>query len=550
MIHKSRPTLNSTIINIATGGTDRAPRQKLSTDFNMGVFSSAQVRSYPWLWIAFCCMLPTTSSAQLSSRGISLQLNGIEYFVSPYPRGNVSVDKEGLSRFQSAHGLYPVAVLDDGVGVTDISGLVGNWISKDDVFQDAFAEIVLLSEVSKQQMLSVNGTSVLALPIQPSTIPPGPYFLDGRDGTLYPVYRLYDDFAGAFSESLFQTPEGTFQTLSSQTATSATLTIGVPSRLYYTRTDAQPLAGVRIAVKDLVDLAGVKKSCGNRAWYNLYPPANVTGTAVQRLVDAGAVIVGHQKLSQFANGEQATADWVDYHSPFNPRGDGYQDPSSSSSGAGASIGSYPWLDMAVGSDTGGSIRGPAGVQGVFGSRPTHNLVSLDHVMPLSPTLDTLGFLLRDPFLWDAACSAMYGANYTSYAKSAQMHYPKQILTYDFPTDQSGPLYTAFADALASFVSGNATNLNLTEMWASTGPPEGRNTSMPLFLNTTYPTLIAKEQTALVREQFFADYASTRFRSIDAEMKTDHFCARCPRWAKAIYRSNDDPSLGVGGHAAV
>ena len=55
----------------------------------------------------------------------------------------------------------------------------------------------------------------------------------------------------------------------------------------------------------------------------------------------------------------------------------YQDPSSSSAGAGSSIGSYPWLDAALGSDTGGSIRGPSQSQGLFGNRPTHGLVSLN-----------------------------------------------------------------------------------------------------------------------------------------------------------------------------
>lgn len=76
----------------------------------------------------------------------------------------------------------------------------------------------------------------------------------------------------------------------------------------------------------------------------------------------------------------ATADWVDYHSPFNARGDGYSDPSSSSAGSGSSIGAYDWLDLALGSDTGGSIRNPAQVNGAFGNRPTHGLVTLDNVV--------------------------------------------------------------------------------------------------------------------------------------------------------------------------
>ena len=165
------------------------------------------------------------------------------------------------------------------------------------------------------------------------TIPSGPYFLEAATGSVYMAYRLYSDFAGAFSQPLIQTPAGGFAFLSAQTVGSASLTIGVPSRLYYTATAEKPLAGVRVGIKNIYDLEGVQTSDGNRAYYNLYPPRSASAIAVQKLIDAGAVIVGHQKASQFANGEEATADWVDYHSPFNPRGDGYQDPSSSSSGA-------------------------------------------------------------------------------------------------------------------------------------------------------------------------------------------------------------------------
>ena len=116
------------------------------------------------------------------------------------------------------------------------------------------------------------------------------------------------------------------------------LAIAVPSRLSSTKTPDRPLAGLRLGVKDIYDIDGLKTSNGNRAWYQLYPEANQTASAVQKLVDAGAVIVGKMKTSQFANGETATADWVDYHAPFNPRGDGYLDPSSSSAGPAAGEG--------------------------------------------------------------------------------------------------------------------------------------------------------------------------------------------------------------------
>lgn len=60
---------------------------------------------------------------------------------------------------------------------------------------------------------------------------------------------------------------------------------------------------VRLGVKDIYDIAGARTSCGNRAYYALYPERNATAVAVQKLIDAGAVIIGKMKTSQFANGE-------------------------------------------------------------------------------------------------------------------------------------------------------------------------------------------------------------------------------------------------------
>lgn len=319
------------------------------------------------------------------------------------------------------------------------------------------------------------------------------------------AYRLYDDYAGAFTESLLQTPSGDFTFLSAQIPSSASLTVGVPSRLYYTATSENPLAGVRIGIKDIFDLKGVKTSDGNRAYYNLYPAANATGPAVQSLIDAGAIIVGHQKASQFANGEEATADWVDYHSPFNPRGDGYQDPSSSSSGAGASIASYPWLDIALGSDTGGSIRGPSEVQGLYGNRPSHGSSDLSRVMPLAPTLDTAGFLTRSPSLWGMAQSVLYGKNYTASYSS----YPSKIYAYNYPTNASESPSSAvlvnFLSKLTEFLSANTSAINLTSLWTTTNPAS--TPPLTTLLNITYPILISKEQINLVRTPFYADYAA-------------------------------------------
>lgn len=336
-----------------------------------------------------------------------------------------------------------------------------------------------------------------------ASLPQGPYFMSAISGDVYMAYRLYSDFAGSFTEALLATPEGNFTTLSAAIQGTASLTIGVPSRLYYTPSAEQPLAGIRVGMKDIYDIAGIKTGNGNRAFYNLYPPADVNSVVVQKLVDAGAIIVGKQKTSQFANGETATADWVDYHSPFNARGDGYQDASSSSSGAGSSMGTYPWLDIAVGSDTGGSIRGPSAVQGLYGNRPTHDLVELTGVMPLSPDLDTAGFLTRDPDIWAAAQDVLYGPlpTYDSY--------PSQILTYNFPTNASSPansLALDFVARLQSFLAASVTSVNLTTEWQSTRPANA-TASLTDLLNLTYPVIISKQQTALVRDPFYADYAA-------------------------------------------
>ena len=335
-----------------------------------------------------------------------------------------------------------------------------------------------------------------------SSIPSGPYFLS-TSGSLYQPLRLYSDFAGAFTQPLIRVSDSSYAALPANIAGIQSPAVGVPSRLYYTKTLQQPLAGVRLGVKDIYNVAGVRTSNGNRAWYGFFPPASVNAVPVQRLVDAGAVIVGKMKTSQFANGETATADWVDYHSPFNPRGDGYQDPSSSSSGPGAGEGSYPWLDLSLGSDTGGSIRGPSQVQGLFGNRPSHGLVDLTGVMPLAPQLDTAGFLTRSPAIWVAAAKVLY-ADLPFYSQ-----YPKKLYTVEFPTSADNEADTVLLDFLAKlegFLSTRATALNLSTLWTST-LPAGVDPSLDDFLNITYPILISKEQTMLVRDPFFAAYAA-------------------------------------------
>jgi Asp-tRNA(Asn)/Glu-tRNA(Gln) amidotransferase A subunit family amidase len=129
------------------------------------------------------------------------------------------------------------------------------------------------------------------------------------------------------------------------------MAIAVPSRLYYTATPEKPLRGLRVAIKDNVDIAGVKTFASSRSYGELYGIVANQAPAVQNLQDLGAIVVGKLGMSQFADAEDPTGDFVDFHCSYNPRGDGLRSPGGSSFGAGAASGAYDWLDFAVATDS-------------------------------------------------------------------------------------------------------------------------------------------------------------------------------------------------------
>ncbi|KAK5117039.1 hypothetical protein LTR62_006760 [Meristemomyces frigidus] len=455
--------------------------------------------------------VPGAFSYTFSQTGQTVELDGVSYYIPPTPVHTIDSYRPPHGPAQSP-ALTPLTVITtSSAAVSDLGSVVANWTSVDDVFSEGFLESMLIQYTGGKPYgrpgyggTGPNGTAIVYSSAVTNTtaIPQGPYFISST-GAIYQAWRLYSDFAGAFTETLIGGEDGCYRVLPANLP-GQSLAVAVPSRLYYTKTAAKPLAGVRLGVKDIYDVAGVRTSDGSRAWYHLYPPATANALPIQRLVDAGAIIVGKMKTSQFANGEEATADWVDYHSPFNPRGDGYQDPSSSSSGPGAGAGSYPWLDLTIGSDTGGSIRGPSEVQGLFGNRPSHGLVGLTGVMPLAPELDTAGFLTKDPYLWAAAAQALYQDNIT-----ITHSYPSQIKLYGFPVNVTEPgdqLLLDFVGNLSSFMKAKPVEWNINTAW-NESKPVGAPSTLTTLLNITYPILIAQEQTKLVRAPFFADYAA-------------------------------------------
>jgi Asp-tRNA(Asn)/Glu-tRNA(Gln) amidotransferase A subunit family amidase len=111
-----------------------------------------------------------------------------------------------------------------------------------------------------------------------------------------------------------------------------------------------PLAGLRVVVKDNIDMKGMKTGVGNQAFYDTYPERSESAECVQKLVELGVSIVGKAKMTSFANWEEPI-EYVDYQAPWNPRGDRYQSPGGSSSGSAAAVAAYNWLDAAVGTDS-------------------------------------------------------------------------------------------------------------------------------------------------------------------------------------------------------
>lgn len=89
----------------------------------------------------------------------------------------------------------------------------------------------------------------------------------------------------------------------------------------------------------------------SRSWEELYPASNSTAAALQSLLDLGAIVIGKTKLSQFAEVEAPTADWVDFHCPFNPRGDGYLSPEGSTSGGAVALAACDFVDISIGTDS-------------------------------------------------------------------------------------------------------------------------------------------------------------------------------------------------------
>jgi aspartyl-tRNA(Asn)/glutamyl-tRNA(Gln) amidotransferase subunit A len=199
-----------------------------------------------------------------------------------------------------------------------------------------------------------------------------------------------------------------------------------------------PLAGVPVALKDNICTAGVRTTAGSRLLEHYVPP--YSATVVERLERAGAVVVGKTNCDEFAMGSSTE------HSAFGATRNPWaldRSPGGSSGGSAAAV-AAGLVPVALGSDTGGSIRQPAALCGVVGVKPTYGRVSRYGLIAFGSSLDQIGPFARDtrdaaavfsaiagPDPRDSTSSAApvadYGAGMTGDARGLRVGVPRHLL---------------------------------------------------------------------------------------------------------------------------
>lgn len=176
------------------------------------------------------------------------------------------------------------------------------------------------------------------------------------------------------------------------------------------------LAGLRFVAKDVFDIACHTTGAGSPDWRRTHGPAAENAPAVQRLLEAGADLIGKSETDELAYslmGQNAH-----YGTPINPAAPDRL-PGGSSSGSAAAVAGR-LAEFALGTDCGGSVRLPASYCGILGFRPTHGRIPLVGIVPLAPSFDTVGWFARDPAILARVGETLLG-------EPAQSSLPKRLI---------------------------------------------------------------------------------------------------------------------------
>ncbi|MEJ5082852.1 MULTISPECIES: amidase [unclassified Ochrobactrum] len=223
-----------------------------------------------------------------------------------------------------------------------------------------------------------------------------------------------------------------------------------------------PLKGERLAVKDIYDVAGMQTGCGNPQILAESLAAQKSSPVVEKLLSAGATFIGKTQTDELAFSLMGQNSH--YPHPINPSAPDRVTGGSSSGSAAAVAGKV--ADIALGSDTGGSIRAPASFCGLIGLRTTHGRIPLEGIMPLAPSLDTIGWFARDIDLYEKVGQVLLGDDERSFNFSQLLYMPllEHLMLGQEETDTYRAMFAKVRPHFSSLKAASQTTLTIDELY--------------------------------------------------------------------------------------